>query len=354
MTGTSLALILAVGGPAPACAPAEVLPGPGSADPFRLPAPAAVDLNAAGKTLYREGKWDAARAKYRAAIGADADYLAPRLNVACSFVRQERFGDAVEEVIALVDRAYLPWSREVVEAADLGALKPRAEMKRIEAALAAAARAWGAGLEDDLVFVARVRAPLGLPAEGVLVLGPQQEIFAWSPTTGRYRQLTADDGQVLAIARAPDRRRILYATAEKLVRPAGGAPPALRGVAIRLLDLRQMSRSEATAVPGNVRRLELGWQGAQPALSAVSEAGEATYVLDGGRLVTRRMRLGSPTVLTPAGVAASSPVRSTGPCPMSATERRVRGSPPVVEVKVGGKTVTLPTRHGAGLRGLAL
>src|SRR5581483_927954 len=169
-----------------ACLPAAPGPGPGSVDPFRAPAPEATALNAAALTLYRQGHWDEARAKYRAAEQADGEFLAPALNVACSFVRQERFGEATAEVIRLLDRAYIPWSREVLTAADLGALKAQPQMADVRRAMAEDARRWGAGLDDDLLFIARQREQLKLPATAgatepvVLVLGLHQEVFAWS------------------------------------------------------------------------------------------------------------------------------------------------------------------------------
>jgi hypothetical protein len=245
--------------PPPGCFPAAVAAaGPGLADPFRLPLPAATQLNADGKVLYRQGKWDDARAKYRAAEAADPDFLAPALNVACSFVRQERFAEATAEVLRLIDRAYLPWSAEALAAADLGALKVRPEMARLRAAFDEARGRWAEGLPDQLVVVARMRAPLKLgdTPEGVLVLGPRQELFAWSPRTLRYRQLTMEEGRVLALARSADGRRVAYATAEKLVRGPGGAL-ALRGVKLVELDLTTLSEVGRAMVDGDVRKLEV-------------------------------------------------------------------------------------------------
>ncbi len=141
-------------------------------------------------------------------------------------MRQERFGEAVTEVRALIDRAYVPWSREVLEAADLGALKVQPQMAELKRALATAAAAWGAGLDESVIFVGRLRAPLHVPADGAgeFILNPHQEVFAFTPSTGLYRQLTAEDGHVVAVALAPDRRRIVYVTAGKLVRGASRTP----------------------------------------------------------------------------------------------------------------------------------
>ena len=129
----ALVLSLEPAAPPKGCLPPKPAPGPGVADPFRAPDPQATELNAAAKVLYRQGKWEEARREYRAAAAADPSFLAPRLNIACSFVRQERFAEAVSEVRALIATAYVPWSREVLEAADLGALKVQPQMAEVEA-----------------------------------------------------------------------------------------------------------------------------------------------------------------------------------------------------------------------------
>ena len=64
-------------------------PGPGVVDPFHVPSDAAKQLNADALAFYRQGRWDEARAKYQAALAADPDFLAPAMNIACSFVRRQ-------------------------------------------------------------------------------------------------------------------------------------------------------------------------------------------------------------------------------------------------------------------------
>ncbi len=252
----ALAALVAASAPPPVCLPSPPRPGLGAADPFRPPSPEATALNADGKVVYRQGKWEDARAKYHAAEEADPDFLAPRLNVACSFVRQERFDDAVAEVRALLDRAYMPWAREVLEAADLGALKVQPQMAAVRAALASAAAAWGRGLDDAVVFVGRQRAPLRIPPDGTgeFILNPHQEVFAYLPDTGRFRQLTAEDGHVVAVARSADRRRLLTVTAQKWIR---GKNTALDGVALRELTLATMTEGVPVTIPGSVSRIEV-------------------------------------------------------------------------------------------------
>jgi hypothetical protein len=360
----------------PACPPATPAVGPGSVDPFRAPAPEATALNAAALTLYRQGHWDEARAKYRAAEQADGEFLAPALNVACSFVRQERFGEATAEVLRLLDRAYIPWSREVLTAADLGALKAQPQMTDVKRAMAEDARRWGAGLENDLLFVARQREPLKLPATAdatepvVLVLGLHQEVFAWSPRTDRYRQLTAEDGRVVAMVSSPDRHHLLYVTAEKLVRNPKG-PATLRGVVMHVLMLPMMNVGRPIPIAGDVTRLVLAPAPAGFAIAIEGDRvnGNFSQASDGGPMVPARpldeRHRKDRVVLTAAGIAAGG-ARAVGAgegCHLTARPGKSseKGGPgiPTIEIVPAGKRApaaikVLRTRFGAGLDGLSI
>jgi hypothetical protein len=353
-------LLLDLGASAPVCLPPVPQPGPGVPDPFRPPDPQATALNAAGKILYRQEKWEEARAQYRAAEAADPTFLAPRLNVACSFVRQERFNDATAEVRALLDRAYVPWAREVLEAADLGALKVQPQMVEIRRAMAAAAASWGAGLDESLIFVARQRPPLRVPPTGAgeFILNPHQEVYAFTPSSGRFRQLTAEDGHVLAVARAPDRRRIVYLTGEKLARGSKPDDVALRGVALHELTLATMTAGPPIPIAGSVRRIEI-----------VATARGLAFRIDGDR-AGGRFVIGAGNVLVPAGAAAAPavavltargalpapPVVTAGPCPVAAHETKGGEGGRTIVVSARGRTPRQigDATLGAGLAGLPL
>ncbi|HVZ74475.1 MAG TPA: hypothetical protein VHJ20_18970 [Polyangia bacterium] len=335
------------------CLTPEPAAGPGSIEPFRAPKGEAVALNAAGKIPYRAGKWDEAREKYRAAEKVDPEFLAPRLNVACSYVRQERFAEATAEVLALLDRAYVPWSREIAEAADLGALKVRPEMKQIRAAMAASAARWGEGLDQSVLFVARQRAPLKVPdGPGVFLLNPQQEIWAFSPRTRRTRQLTAEDGHVVAFAPSHDRRSLIYVTADKLVRGARPNDVALRGVSIRRLTLATMELGPPQFVDDDVRELAIHDRAVRVKRST---KGATTFRLGAdGRWAeaSSAAGLGEPLAkLTPTGVEAPS-TDKVGDCGTASGK-----SGPVHGLQFqarGGPSIDLGSPFGAGLRGLPI
>jgi hypothetical protein len=353
----------AVASDAPACLPAAAQPGLGAVDPFKPPAPAATEANAAGKTVYRQGKWEEARTQYRAALAADPDFLAPRLNVACAFVRQERFAEATAEVRALLERAYVPWAREVREAADLGALKVRPEMNDIRRAMASAAAAWGSGLDSAVVFVGRMRAPLRIPEQGtgVFILNPHQEAFAFLPATRRYRQLTAEDGRVLAAARSPDGKRVAFVTAEKLIRGAAPGDVALRGVALGELTLGTMSISPLVRVDGDVRALaiEAGARGFVYRIDRDHQSGRFRRADAGDTLVP----VPGPAPRTPplarltARGAERAPDLTVGPggCRVTARDTDGAGAKRTVTVAAGRRaSLRIGDAFGAGLTGLPL
>jgi len=354
------ALLLADAGPTGAlCLPAAPQPGPGVTDPFRPPEPKATALNSAGKTLYRQEKWEAARAQYRAAEAADETFLAPRLNVACSFVRQERFKEATDEVRALLDKAYVPWAREVLEAADLGALKVQPQMVEIRRALAAAAASWGAGLEDSLIFVARQRPPLHVPPTGAgqFILNPHQEIYAFTPSSGRFRQLTAEDGHVLAVARTPDRRRILFVTGEKLVRGARPDDLALEGVALHELTLATMTTGAAIPIAGGVRRLEISTTPRGLALRIEGDRASGRFVIGAGNTLVPAGTSSAPAlaVLTARGALGAPPTVTAGACQVAARETNAGPSGRAIVVSARGRTPRpIGETLGAGLVGLPI
>jgi hypothetical protein len=365
MIGTSaaLALVLALDpGPAAAgCLPQNPTAGVGVADPFRAPDPQATELNAAAKILYRQGKWEEARTEYRAAAAADPKFLAPRLNVACSFVRQERFDDAVAEVRALIDRAYVPWSREVLEAADLGALKVQPQMADLRRALTRAAAAWGAGLDESVIFVGRLRAPLHVPADGAgeFILNPHQEVFAFTASTGRYRQLTAEDGHVVAVALAPDRRHIVYVTAGKLVRGARPDAVALDGVALGGLTLATMTADPSIPIAGAVRRLEIAGTPHGFAFRIEGERTNGRFVVGATRTLVPLGGAKLPglplAALTAGGALPVDSVAVPGSCPVSARDRKSADGGRVIVLSARGQPPrTIGGKFGAGLAGLPL
>lgn len=340
------------------CPAASPVPGqPGLPAVAKLPAAEAMRLNGEGKQLYRQEKWAQAREKYLAALAADADLLGASLNVACSFSRQGRYEEAADEAAKLIRRSFVPWSREVGEAADLGILQNHpASYARVVAARREAAPAWGEEARKGILFVARTKPPVSVTGQGVLVLALNQEIFAWNPATGRFFQVTAEDGRVLAFAASSDGGRVAYLLAGKLVR-SPGQPDRLRGLALRVLELSTMTPGPVVPLPADVTRAEL-WFAAQPRLKLKDEAGRTSaWALGPDGLVPSRdgtrPRLGEAVVLAGRGVEATPPQIRRGKCGFSLRMRKVGGGIWRIEVtRRAGKPFILDARYGAGLRGL--
>ncbi len=329
---------------------------PGLTAVARLPTAEAMRLNGEGKRLYRLERWVEAQEKYRASLAADPDFIDARLNLACALSRQSHYTEAADEAARLIRRAYVPWSREVVEAADLGVLQDRGDWKKIEAARTESAEAWGKRVREGVLFVARTKPPVNVDREGVLVLGLAQEIFAWIPETGRYFQLTAEDGRVLAFARSADGTRVAYLLAGKLVR-LPGQDACLRGLSVRVLDIPTMSQSKSVAIPGDIRQVRL-WFAARPELSVTDSLGRisgfrvASDTLEPATASNPPARTDS-VALSGLGVEAKSRRGGRTACRFDLSARK--GADGIWRIQVSRPGMTsfpLDAKYGAGLSGL--
>jgi len=235
-------------------------------------------------------------------------------------------------------------------------------MARVRRAMAAAAAVWGAGLDDSLLFVGRARAPLKVPSgPGFFILNPHQEVYAFLPASGLFRQLTSEDGRVIAALPTPDRRRVVYVTADKLIRGAKPDDLALRGVALAELTLATMSSEPPIKIAGDVRRVEIAAVGAM-----------VTFKIDGDRIAgTFRRgdkgtldqlppapRVKAAAIVTPRGaepVGAPPPVVGPPACRVSVREAVAPGKPRAIVVTGPGRSARrIGEQFGAGLVGLPL
>jgi hypothetical protein len=363
LTAATLLLLLAEGGAAAvnrACPSTKPMSTSiGSLDPFAPPRTEAYARNRHGRELYQQQRFEEARAEYRAALDADPAFVAPLLNVACSYARQGRFAEAVREAVPLAERGYVPWAREILEAADLAPLHAAPEMRDLRAGLAAAAAAWGQSLAGAMLIVARTRPPVHLRGEGVLHLGLNQEIFAWFPATGRYRQVTAEDGRVLAFVRSRDGRFLAFVRAGKLVRTGGHA--VLRDLSLRMLELPSMALGAPVTIAGDWERLDLAFSAPGSVALVLQREGHVEAAsFDGEKLAVQPMPRGrsaagdaSHVVLDTTGVSPHREERVSQPgCRFVAGDAGGSDGQPAVRVRAHPKAFLLPGPWGAGLFGL--
>jgi hypothetical protein len=334
---------------------------PGSAQVAHLPPQEAMNLNREGKNLYRDGRFAEARAKYQLAKELDPDFLAPWLNLACAYAREDRFAEATEQAVALIRHAYVPGAREVMEAADLGALQIRPqELAKLKSALAQASTDWSKSAQEGFVFVGRTQPPVKLQGQGILVLGVNQEIYAWLPRAGRFLPITAEDGRVLAFVKSPDGRRVVFVRAGRLVRAAGQAD-LLRGLGVRQLDLASMALGPVVELPGDVRQVTMSFSGLGALeMELAGPVGMSSkFHFDGQKLeptqtIHRRFSADAqPVALTAAGVAPTSRVVTDAGCAFSAHDEIDGNGLPGIHISAqAGKGFFLDARYGAGLNGL--
>ena len=106
-----------------------------------------------------------------------------------------------------------------------------------------AAAAWGAGLDDAVLFVGRPRAPLRIPeqGDGVFILNPHQEVFAFipddRPLSPAHRRRRTRAG-----VRAPARIAAASCTPPPTSSCVARASVVLRGVSLHELTLATMTR----------------------------------------------------------------------------------------------------------------
>lgn len=322
-------------------------------------ASAAMDLNREGKALYRDGRFTEARAKYSQALAADSDFLAAWLNRACALARQENFEQATQEAAALIRHAYVPWGREVMEAADLGALQIRPQwMSALQSTLAEAAPAWGKAVQAGVLLVGRSEPPVKLQGQGVLVLRLNQEVYAWIPPTGRFLQVTSEDGRVLAFARSQDGRKLVLLLAGRLLRTPG-APDLLRGLGVRELDLDRMVSGPVVKLPSDAREVSFWPATGTTILRVTGPLGSSgLFRFDGKSLEPAGSGFSRPLPgarvvrLTNRGVLAPASQEANADCGFSISDEL---DPKASRVRVQprkGKPFFLDARYGAGLAGL--
>lgn len=349
----ALLLVLAAG----ACPASAPVPGShGLSAVAKLPSAAAMRENAAGKKLYRKERFAEAGEKYRAALAADPDFLDARLNLACSLSREGRYGQAALEAASLVRAAYVPWQREVHEAADLAIVEGEAQndYAKIAAAMAEEARAWGDYVLPGVLFVARTKPPINVTGQGVLLLGLNQEIFAWSPDSGRYFQVTAEDGHVLGFVRSADKRRVAYVLGGKVVHEPGQAD-RLRGLSLRVLEIPGMRLGPSVPIAEDVVNLTVAFAASPEILLLRPDGSRASFRLgEAGWEASPGLRPSPDTLLlTSDGV---QPAAKSGPRPgcafRLAPTRTAAGLWQIEVRRPGGKAFPLDARYGAALPGL--
>jgi len=356
-----MAVVAAMGVLSAVCpSPVPESHGQGQASIGVPPTQVAMDLNREGKALYRQGRFAEARAKYDRAHQADPDFLAPWLNRACAFAREENFEQATQEAMALIRRAYVPWAREVMEAADLGALQIRPRWSSmLQSTLAEAAPAWGRAVQAGLLLVARHHPPIKLQGEGTLVLGLNQDIYAWNPQSGRFLQVTSEDGRVLAFVRSLDGHKLVLLRAGRLVRTPGQMD-LLRGLGVRELDLDRMANGPLLELPGDVRELSF-WPSSGATILQVKgpSGGHGLFRFDGKTLEAAGSGFARPLPgvqmvrLSPEGVSPTSRYVNDETCGFTARdELDAQGNPRIRVQPQKGKSFILDTRFGAGLAGL--
>ena len=161
------------------------------------------------------------------------------------------------------------------------------------------------------------------------------------------------------MALAPDRRRIVYVTAGKLVRGARPDDVALDGVALGELTLATMTADPPIPIAGPIRRLEIAGTPHGFAYRIEGERTSGRFVVGASRTLVPLgvARLpGLPlAVLTAGGTLPVTSMAVPGSCPVVARDRKsADGGRAIVLSAHGQPPRTIGGLFGAGLSGLPL
>jgi hypothetical protein len=195
----------------------------------------------------------------------------------------------------------------------------------------------------------------------VFLLNPSQEVWAYLPRTQRYRQITAEDGHVVALARTGNGQRIVYVTAEKLVRGAHEDDVSLRGVTIHQLALATMTAEHEARLDGDLTRLELVPRGTSSFWIRTGDSKNHWRIVELGPAgltdvpAPPRALPRPAVVLTGKGVEPIREQRFGRACVLTARKEIETSRLPVIRLMKGRLAVTnVATGNAAGLGGLPL
>jgi len=256
MIATWIGMLLLAAAPSGAKA---LCPAQAGGPPFTRPTPEAAQLGVDARKVYDRKDFAGAAQLFRQSLQRDPGFLSARINLASALARAQRLDEAATEAVATIDAAFVPGWFRVQDATDLLVLQSSPQWKRIEAAVARAAPLWGANVNKGLLVIARTGPGVKSGAAdkpGVYVVSPHQEVFSWDPVKGGFRQVTAEEGRVIAAVHDRRSAQIVYARAEKLARLPSAAPE-WRGLTLRILDLGTMRPSERIPVPDGLSEISL-------------------------------------------------------------------------------------------------
>lgn len=260
---------------------------------MRMSAATAKSLQRGYKALNAK-RWEECAAAFSEVAAAMPDYLDARYYQARALVMQEKYAEARAAAEALIQRNYVAYVRRIEGEKEFAGLRGSAEWAAYQRTAVQLQSAYLQGLSGGVVLVMRLASAKPMSYQAVSSSAPalreaklelQQEVLHFDPETGRYRQLTATGGRVLAAQRSADGKTLVLALAERAQHNAGKlwfVDPQFA-----FLDLATLEVAGPVAMKGSVPQITIGFsKGGVPLLAAAEalEAPIATYQLDSARI----------------------------------------------------------------------
>lgn len=197
-------------------APQAPLAAVGVQDPFpRLNSAGAKALER-GYKLLREKKYDDAATAFGEVLSLVPDYLPARQQRARALLLGGKLAEAEADLEGLLSRDFVAQAGRWDKPKEWKPLRESPSWAAYTTAEGRYKDAYAAGLSQGFVFIARSKAVTPPTGTGEVKLPLNQEVYHYDPTAGRYRRLTATDGQIFAAERAPSGKVLAFLVVSKL------------------------------------------------------------------------------------------------------------------------------------------
>jgi hypothetical protein len=277
------------------------------ADPFSRMKQATLDSLNAGYKAARRKKPAEARAAFHAVVAAQPDHAAARFEELKAAAGEGDFAAVPALWRELLQRDFVGYSERLDRGKELAPLRASDQWRELLAIKAEVKAQYLAGLDKGLLFVARMRphnSPTFAEYSDSAALELDQEVYQWSPTTGRIRRLSDTGGQVVAIHR--EGSKVMVVTAKTLKKFQGGT--AFSKPEASMLSLETLEKAGPIAIDGDARAIALCYSAkGEPVwtVNGVVETKAMTLDATGSTLVTVEEGCGSTlatTTVRPTGV----------------------------------------------------
>lgn len=287
---------------APTKQPPPVVEPVGMEEPFFTLGPTGWRTLKSGWRSLAKRDYPAAREAFAAVVSAYPDHTEIRFQEVRAALLAGDLAAVPHLWRALLTRDYVGFAGRLDRSKEMAPLRASPAWAELQAVRAEAAKRHGSGLGKGMLFVARAHNDMVpvLEEGGQVKLQLGQEAFHFDPATKRMRKLTDSGGQILAIHRDVEGKRLMLLSGGNLKKQLGKLTFAqMRG---SLLSLETGERLGSFVIDGEPESVELCWSDKDEPIWSVrtAETGGRSLTVEatGTTLVTHDQGCGAAVAIT--------------------------------------------------------